>query len=88
MKLYVASHNKHKLREISEILEGFEKELATLNDEAQEAHKKLLKEECNVKSATISKDDWANIYEVMGVEGNSKLYIGNEPLSNEQFLSI
>lgn len=24
MKLYVASHNKHKLREISEILEGFE----------------------------------------------------------------
>lgn len=87
-KVDATEEEKKEAEELEETLEGFEKELATLNDEVQEAHKKLLKEECNVKSATISKDDWANIYEVMGVEGNSKLSIGNEPLSNEQFLAI
>lgn len=79
---------KKEVEELAKGLEGFEEELSILNDEEQEAYKKLLKEECNVKSASITKDDWANIYEVMGVEGNSKLSIGNEPLSNEQFLSI
>lgn len=79
---------KKEAEELAKNLEGFEEELATLNEEAQEAHKKLMKEECNVKSATITKDDWANIYDVMGVEGNSKLSFYNEPLSNEQFLSI
>lgn len=87
-KVDATEEEKNEAEELADTLEGFEEELATLNDEAQEAHKKLLKEECGVKSATITKDDWANIYEVMGVEGNSKLSLGNEPLSNEQFLTI
>lgn len=79
---------KKEAEELKKGLEGFEEEMATLNEEVQEAQKKLLQEDCGLKSATLSKEDLANIYEVMGVEGDSKVRLGDTVLTNEQFLTI
>lgn len=67
--------------ELAKKLEGFENEMATLNEQLQEAHDRLADEESSLKKVTLSRETLGHIYEVMDLEADSGLRQGGRPMN-------
>ena len=71
--------------ELAKKLEGFEKEMATLEEQMDEARDKLADEESSLKKLTLSRETLAHIYEVMDLEADSGVRMGVRPMNEEDF---
>lgn len=85
---------KEELKEVEEIkaiVEQHEKETKELNEAVREAEQKALQEDVKVKHCNLTREEWSDIYEILGTEGDIKVttVLGQElTMSKETYLNI